>query len=235
MGLGVLASSVTVGGFDWVGDLTTLDLIAASTNALNGALLARPPDHYKNLTVMGVMVMAVLGGIGGGVTRDVILNQMPAALKNPAYLVLCSRCTRSSAPRRRSRPACRCWCAAARRDRPDRWTLVHRCLQQGGAEAVHPGRVVRRDRRVHRRHLAGLLRSGSQHLVVRPLRARGRLHRARDRAVPCLGGTASEGTRRRLPALRRPAHARPQAHGQVAARAARPRTGVEQASSSTEP
>ena len=33
--------------------------------------------------------MALLGGIGGGVTRDVLLNKVPAALTNPAYILLC--------------------------------------------------------------------------------------------------------------------------------------------------
>lgn len=90
MALGMIASqSVHWGGFVWTGDFTTLDLIAASTNALNGALLARRPDHFKNFTIVGVILMAVLGGIGGGVTRDVLLNQVPSALTNPAYIVLC--------------------------------------------------------------------------------------------------------------------------------------------------
>jgi uncharacterized membrane protein YeiH len=80
---------VTFGGFDFTGDFTTLDLIAASTNALNGALLARRPDHYKNFTVVGVLLMALVGGIGGGVTRDVMLGQVPSALTNPAYVTLC--------------------------------------------------------------------------------------------------------------------------------------------------
>ena len=35
-------------GFKIHGNFTTLDLIAASTNALNGALLARRPDHYRS-------------------------------------------------------------------------------------------------------------------------------------------------------------------------------------------
>lgn len=77
------------GGFSWHGNFTTIDLIAASTNALNGALLARRPDHYKQFTVIGIFLMAILGGIGGGVTRDVLVNQTPSALTNPAYLVLC--------------------------------------------------------------------------------------------------------------------------------------------------
>jgi uncharacterized membrane protein YeiH len=82
-------NSITVGGFKWWGDFTGPDLIAASTNALNGALLARRPDHYKEFTVVGIFLMAVLGGVGGGMTRDVLANQVPAALTNPAYLTVC--------------------------------------------------------------------------------------------------------------------------------------------------
>lgn len=59
------ASGVTFGGFEWSGDFTTVDLIAASTNALNGALLARRPDHYKQFTIVGIILMAILGGLGG--------------------------------------------------------------------------------------------------------------------------------------------------------------------------
>jgi uncharacterized membrane protein YeiH len=85
----VLAAGITIGGFKWTGDFTTIDLIAAGTNALNGALLARRPDHYKNFSVVGILLMALLGGIGGGVTRDVILNKIPSAFTNPAYILLC--------------------------------------------------------------------------------------------------------------------------------------------------
>ena len=77
-------------GWHWHGSFTTLDLIAASTNALNGALLARRPDHYKNFTIVGVLLMALLMGLGGGITRDVLVNQIPSALTNPAYLLLCT-------------------------------------------------------------------------------------------------------------------------------------------------
>ena len=68
------ATAVHWGGFDWTGSFTTIDLIAASTNALNGALLARRPDHYKQFTVVGILLMALLGGLGGGITRDVLLG-----------------------------------------------------------------------------------------------------------------------------------------------------------------
>jgi len=71
------------------GNFTALSLIAASTNALNGALLARRPDHYRNWTRVGIILMALLMGLGGGVTRDVLLNKVPTALTNPAFIVLC--------------------------------------------------------------------------------------------------------------------------------------------------
>ena len=85
----VLAAGITIGGFKWTGDFTTIDLIAATTNALNGALLARRPDHYRNFTIVGILLMALLGGLGGGVTRDIILNKIPSAFTNPAYILLC--------------------------------------------------------------------------------------------------------------------------------------------------
>ena len=76
------------GGYSWHGNFTTVDLIAASTNALNGALLARRPDHYKQFTVVGILLMALLGGLGGGITRDVLLAKVPSAITNPAYITL---------------------------------------------------------------------------------------------------------------------------------------------------
>jgi uncharacterized membrane protein YeiH len=75
-------------GWKFTGHFTTVDLIAASTNALNGALLARRPDHYKGFTIVGVLCMALLGGLGGGITRDVMLNKVPGAITNPAYVTL---------------------------------------------------------------------------------------------------------------------------------------------------
>ena len=76
------------GGFQWSGNFTTVDLIAASTNSLNGALLARRPDHYKQFSIVGILLMALLGGLGGGITRDVMLAKIPAAITNPAYITL---------------------------------------------------------------------------------------------------------------------------------------------------
>ena len=72
------------------GDFLYIDLLAAFTNALNGALLCQRPDHYRGryVTVVGILVFAVFGGIGGGITRDVLLNDAPGALTNPWYLIL---------------------------------------------------------------------------------------------------------------------------------------------------
>jgi uncharacterized membrane protein YeiH len=66
-----------------------ISLIAATTNAFNGALLARRPDHYKHFTVIGVIILAYAGGIGGGIVRDVLVNKVPSPLINPWYLILC--------------------------------------------------------------------------------------------------------------------------------------------------
>jgi len=85
----LIASAVHFGGFKWTGDFTLLNLIAASTNALNGALLARRPDHYRQFTLVGIMLMALLGGLGGGITRDVMVGRVPdAALTNPAFITV---------------------------------------------------------------------------------------------------------------------------------------------------
>jgi uncharacterized membrane protein YeiH len=84
-------ASADIGLFgNWtLGDFVIIDLIAATTNAFNGALLARQPSHYRAYTVVGILLIAIIGGIGGGVTRDILLNDVPSALTNPWYLILC--------------------------------------------------------------------------------------------------------------------------------------------------
>jgi uncharacterized membrane protein YeiH len=76
-------------GWKFTGNFTAVDLVAASTNALNGALLARRPDHYKNFTRIGIICMGLLGGLSGGIVRDVLLGHVPGAFTNPAYVTLC--------------------------------------------------------------------------------------------------------------------------------------------------
>jgi uncharacterized membrane protein YeiH len=78
-------------GFLTVGNFVIIDLFAATTNALNGALLAQRPDYYRGRqwSIVGILLLAIFGGIGGGISRDVLLNKIPGALTNPWYLILC--------------------------------------------------------------------------------------------------------------------------------------------------
>src|ERR1700689_770709 len=66
-----------------------VDLFSAGINALYGVLIARQPSHNRGYTVAGLLIMAFFGGIGGGVTRDVLLNDIPSPLKDAKYFVVC--------------------------------------------------------------------------------------------------------------------------------------------------
>ncbi len=72
-----------------LGTIGYISLIAATTNAFNGALLARRPDHYKHFTIAGIIILGYAGGIGGGIVRDVLVNKVPSPLENPWYLIFC--------------------------------------------------------------------------------------------------------------------------------------------------
>jgi uncharacterized membrane protein YeiH len=66
-----------------------VDMFSAGINALNGVLVARHPSHNRGYAVVGLLIMAFFGGIGGGVTRDVLLNDIPGPLRDPTYLFIC--------------------------------------------------------------------------------------------------------------------------------------------------
>jgi uncharacterized membrane protein YeiH len=66
-----------------------IDLFSAGINALNGVLVARNPSHNRGYAVVGLLIMAFFGGIGGGVARDMLLNDIPSPLKDPTYLLVC--------------------------------------------------------------------------------------------------------------------------------------------------
>jgi uncharacterized membrane protein YeiH len=66
-----------------------VDLFSAGINALNGVLVARHPSHNRGYAVVGLLIMAFFGGIGGGVTRDVLLADIPSPIQDPAYLFVC--------------------------------------------------------------------------------------------------------------------------------------------------
>lgn len=66
-----------------------VDLFSAGINALNGVLVARNPSHNRGYAVVGLLIMAFFGGIGGGVSRDLLLNDIPSPLKDPKYIFVC--------------------------------------------------------------------------------------------------------------------------------------------------
>jgi uncharacterized membrane protein YeiH len=66
-----------------------VDLFSAGINALNGVLVARNPSHNRGYTAAGLLIMAFFGGIGGGVSRDLLLNDLPSPIKDPRYIVVC--------------------------------------------------------------------------------------------------------------------------------------------------
>src|SRR4029453_14651952 len=84
-----LAVSIREAGTMDLPSFPNIDLFSAGVNALNGVLVARNPSHNRGYTLMGLLIMAFFGGIGGGVSRDVLLNEIPSPLFSPLYLVVC--------------------------------------------------------------------------------------------------------------------------------------------------
>jgi uncharacterized membrane protein YeiH len=73
------------GGWRWTGSFTALDLLATCAAAFSSAVLVRHPRHFREFTVLGVLLLAGIAGMGGGIVRDVLVNELPSALTNPAY------------------------------------------------------------------------------------------------------------------------------------------------------
>src|SRR5947209_1411231 len=66
-----------------------IDQFSAGINALNGILVARQPSHNRGYAAVGLLMMAFFGGIGGGVSRDVLLNEIPSPLRDQTYFFVC--------------------------------------------------------------------------------------------------------------------------------------------------
>jgi len=60
-----------------------LDLLAVFAGAVLGAVFA----VRRGFDIAGVFALAMVTGFGGGVVRDVLLNQVPVALERNAYVV----------------------------------------------------------------------------------------------------------------------------------------------------
>lgn len=66
-----------------------IDLAAVAFGAgQGGAFVALGRDERNDFDILGVAVFALVMGLGGGVIRDVLLNQVPAALRDTTYLLV---------------------------------------------------------------------------------------------------------------------------------------------------
>jgi uncharacterized membrane protein YeiH len=63
------------------------DLLAIGIGALQGAMFAAQ-FRDRRLDLLGVAIIGIATGFGGGLIRDVLLAQVPAALSNNWYLVV---------------------------------------------------------------------------------------------------------------------------------------------------
>lgn len=66
---------------------TSVDLIATAVGALQGGLFAVQTDDAERIDVTGLATIGIITGLGGGALRDVMLNQLLAAL-NTSYMVV---------------------------------------------------------------------------------------------------------------------------------------------------
>ncbi len=63
------------------------DLLAIGIGAMQGALFAAQ-FRDRRLDLLGVAIIGIATGFGGGILRDVLLNQTPAALSSNWYLIV---------------------------------------------------------------------------------------------------------------------------------------------------
>jgi uncharacterized membrane protein YeiH len=63
------------------------DLLAVGIGALQGALFAGQ-HRDRRLDLLGVAIIGIASGLGGGMLRDILINQVPAALQQNGYLLV---------------------------------------------------------------------------------------------------------------------------------------------------
>jgi uncharacterized membrane protein YeiH len=61
---------------------TWVDVVAISIGALAGSIAAR----RWGADILGMLIIAIVSGLGGGIIRDVLLNRVPAALGNEVLI-----------------------------------------------------------------------------------------------------------------------------------------------------
>lgn len=66
-----------------------IDLAAVAFGGMQGGVFGTAGhDERNDFDLLGVAVFAIVMGLGGGVIRDVLLGQVPAALRDDTYLVV---------------------------------------------------------------------------------------------------------------------------------------------------
>ena len=65
-----------------------IDLSAVAFGAMQGGAFGTRASDERNFDILAVAVFALVIGLGGGVVRDVLLNQTPAALREDGYLLV---------------------------------------------------------------------------------------------------------------------------------------------------
>ncbi|WP_400998244.1 trimeric intracellular cation channel family protein [Agromyces sp. GXQ0307] len=63
------------------------DLAAVGIGALQGAMFASRIKEHR-IDLLGVALIGIIVGLGGGLLRDLLLNQLPAAMRSNWYLVV---------------------------------------------------------------------------------------------------------------------------------------------------
>lgn len=64
------------------------DLLAVALGALQGALFASEFRGERHIDLLGVAVIGIMMGMGGGLIRDLLLNELPATLRSNWYLLV---------------------------------------------------------------------------------------------------------------------------------------------------
>jgi uncharacterized membrane protein YeiH len=68
-----------------------IELLAAGLGGLQGALFAAGERH-RRIDVLGVIVIGLAVSLGGGLLRDLVLNQRPVAIWENWYLLVAGAC-----------------------------------------------------------------------------------------------------------------------------------------------
>jgi uncharacterized membrane protein YeiH len=63
------------------------DLLAIGIGALQGAMFAAQ-FRDRRLDLLGIAIIGIASGLGGGLVRDLLLNEVPASLRSNWYLIV---------------------------------------------------------------------------------------------------------------------------------------------------